>query len=366
MKITYLCEYGSINGAEKSLLAMLRLLPETEYQPLVVTPNVGPFAAELDRLGLPRLSWPDRFAELTLGEKRRHLERLLRDNPADLLHANSLSTGRLSGPVVQSLGITSVTHIRDIIRLNRTVIDDLNRHHRMFAVSNATRDFHVRQGLDATKCFTLYNGVNLREFHPKPLSGFLHRELRIPDSVRFLGCLGQIGLRKGQDVLLDAVEPILESFDLYLLVVGERFSGKEESVRFEKVLRDRISKPPFVGRVHLTGIRNDIANLLPEWTLLIHPARQEPLGRVLLESLSCGVTAIATDVGGTPEILPRKEQLVSPDEPDELRRRIVEFLGNDALRREIAVESRRIAEMKFDDGIAVESLRRHYDALAGK
>ncbi len=366
MKITYLCEYGSVNGAEKSLLAMLRLLPETDYQPRVVAPGTGPFAAELDRLGVPRLSWPDRFADSTLEEKRRHLERLLRDFPTDLVHANSLSMGRLGGPVVQSLGITSVAHIRDIIRLNRTVIDDLNRHHRLFAVSDATRGFHIAQGLDAVKCLTLYNGVNLREFCPKSPPGRLHRELQIPYSARLLGCIGQIGPRKGQDVLLDAVEPILEPLDLHLLVVGERFSGKEETIRFEKIIRNRISKPPFADRVHLLGIRNDTAELLPDLTLLVHPARQEPLGRVLLESLACGVTAIATDVGGTTEILPRKEQLVSPDEPEGLRQKIVDLLENDALRREIGLESRRIAEAKFDDAIAMESLRRHYDALIGK
>ena len=360
MRITYLCEYGSINGAEKSLLAMLRqlrLLPKAEFSPRAVAPPAGPFAAELDRLGIPHIPWPGDFAGLTLAAKRGCLEKILLAHPTDLVHANSVSMGRLSGPVLQALGIPGVSHLRDIIRLNRAAIDDLNQHKRLFAVSQATREFHVRQGIDPAKCVTLYNGVDLQKFRPKTPVKYLHHELGIPVQTRFLGCIGQIGMRKGQDVLLDAVTPILEPLDLHLVLVGERFSGKDEAVQFEKSLRRHAS-----SRVHFLGIRDDIPDLLPELALLVHPARQEPLGRVLLESLACGVPAIATDVGGTSEILPCRSQLVSPDEPEKLRQALGTALENDAWRHKIAVESRKTAELKFSDTGAVEQLMRQYRA----
>ena len=37
--------------------------------------------------------------------------------------------------------------------------------------------------------------------------------------------------------------------------------------------------------------------------MLIHPARQEPLGRVLLESAASGLPLVTTNVGGSAEIL---------------------------------------------------------------
>ena len=36
----------------------------------------------------------------------------------DLLHANSLSMARLVGPVARSLGVVSLGHLRDILRLS--------------------------------------------------------------------------------------------------------------------------------------------------------------------------------------------------------------------------------------------------------
>ncbi|MCL2305025.1 MAG: glycosyltransferase family 4 protein [Planctomycetaceae bacterium] len=358
MKITYLCEYGSINGAEKSLLAVLRLLPNAEFSFRIVAPPTGPFAAELNRLEIPHMDWPDDFSGLTLAEKRCHLEKILREHSTDLVHANSLSMGRLSGPVLKALKIPGFAHLRDIIRLSRAAIDDLNQHVRLFAVSQAVREFHVQQGIEPAKCVTLYNGVDLQEFRPKTPTQYLHRELGIPAEARLLGCIGQIGMRKGQDVLLDAVEPILEPLDLHLVLVGERFSGKDEAVRFENNLRSRAS-----SRVHFLGIRNDIPDLLPELVLLVHPARQEPLGRVLLESLACGVAVIATDVGGTSEILPCRSQLILPNDPGELRQKLITVLEDDAWRREISVESRKIAESRFSDTDAVERLIRQYRRL---
>ena len=46
--------------------------------------------------------------------------------------------------------------------------------------------------------------------------------------------------------------------------------------------------------------------------MLIHPAYQEPLGRVLLEAAALGTPVIATDVGGTPEIFGKSGAVLVP------------------------------------------------------
>ena len=67
----------------------------------------------------------------------------------------------------------------------------------------------------------------------------------------------------------------------------------------------------------------------------MHPARQEPLGRVLLEAAAAGVAVVATDVGGTREIFPPEAdaaRLVPPDDADALAAAMLELLGNRELR----------------------------------
>ena len=68
--------------------------------------------------------------------------------------------------------------------MSRQAIADLNCHSRLLAVSEATRQFHVAQGLAGEKTFVLYNGIDLEQFRPRPPTGYLHRQLGLPETCR--------------------------------------------------------------------------------------------------------------------------------------------------------------------------------------
>ncbi len=372
MHVTFLCEFGSLNGGEQSLLAVLPVLQSVGLRLTAIAPPQGPLGEAFRGLGVELIPWfdPERenFAAFSLAEKRERLAGLLAKHRCNLLHANSLSMGRLSGPVLAELGIPGISHIRDIVRLSRQAVCDLNRHARLLAVSEATRAYHLAQGVDADKCRTLYNGVDLAKFAPKPPNGFLHRELGIPPARPLLGTIGQIGPRKGQDVLLEALGPIVapsttESLEPHLLIIGSRFSEKEESLEFERRLKEKAAEPPFCGRVHFLGVRSDIPELLAELTLLVHPARQEPLGRVLLEASACGCPILASDVGGTAEILPNREMLFPPNDPGALREKLSAILQNTPLRKTWANASRKKAEHLFSVEQSAQKLIGVYSEL---
>ena len=110
-------------------------------------------------------------------------------------------------------------------------------------------------------------------------------------------------------------------------------------------------EPPLAGRVHFLGTRNDVPQLLPECALLVHAARQEPLGRVLLEAAACGLAVVATDVGGTREIFPTEADgavLVPADDPVAIADAVTALLGDDARRAALGRAGRRRAEAAFD------------------
>ena len=133
------------------------------------------------------------------------LAEIIRACRPDLLHANSLAMGRLSGPVAREIGVPSLSHLRDIVVLRRQAIADLNCHHRLLAVSEATRRFHVAQGLTAERTSVLYNGVDTGLFRPASPSGYLHDELGLPRDCPLIATIGQISLRKGLDAVLMAL-----------------------------------------------------------------------------------------------------------------------------------------------------------------
>ena len=85
--------------------------------------------------------------------------------------------------------------------------------------------------------------------------------------------------------------------------------------------------------------------------LLLHPARQEPLGRVILEAISSGLPVVTTLVGGSREILGCIESfdlMCAVDDAQAMAQRAISILQDGDLGRSIALEVRETAERRFN------------------
>jgi glycosyltransferase involved in cell wall biosynthesis len=368
-RLLILCEYPTMLGGERSMLATLGAVSAAGFDVHVAAPPGGPLAEALYQQHVSYVPW-----QTTSAAERKPLERLRTDVHAmlehvrpDLVHGNSLSTARIAGPVAQAFPTASVGHLRDIVKLSPQAVADLNAHRRLIAVSQATRDFHVVQGIDAPRCVVIRNGVDLKLFRPRPPTHYLHRELNLPNSARFVATIGQLGLRKGTDAALSAAWQVAHDLpDVHWLIVGERTSNKQESHDFAALLHEIANEPPVAGRVHFLGAREDVSDLLCECEILVHAARQEPLGRVLLEAAASGIAIVATDVGGTREIFPTEGDgaaLVQPNDSSALATEVGSILTNDQRRRGMAHAARRRAQAAFDIEFAAKLLIQLYQAV---
>ncbi|MCC7084063.1 MAG: glycosyltransferase family 4 protein [Pirellulales bacterium] len=369
-RLLIVCEYPTVLGGERSMLATLPATRQAGFDVIVAAPPDGPLAQKLNEHGVTHAHWQTASANTSrypLEYLREKLGGIIRTVGPALLHANSLSTSRIAGRVAREHRIPSIGHLRDIVKLTEQAVADLNQHTKLIAVSEATRDFHVAQGLDAVKCVVLYNGVDLTEFRPRSPTGYLHHELALPANDRFIAVIGQLGLRKGAEIAIDAALQVAELLPrLHWLIVGERTSNKLESHEFVARLHEIANRPILASRVHFLGSRCDIPQLLNECRMLVHPARQEPLGRVLLEAAASGLVVIATNVGGTPEIFPRTSNsaaLVPPNDSSAIAQTVAKLDSNDCLRHSLAANARRRAEEAFDIRDAAQRLISIYQSL---
>lgn len=355
-----LFEYATLNGGEQSMLAALgQLSGDPDFRFTAFAPTTGPLAAKLHAAAIPHAPFSVRDEhgrKRPVGALLEQLNVAVRgcDPPLDLLHANSLSMARLVGQLPRS-DIHRTGHLRDIIRLSKKVIADLNANDRLVAVSSATRDFHVAQGLNRQHCDVLFNGVDTNRFCPQPAR---HSEdLPVPADAAVILNVGQICLRKGQ---LDLARVVAawphDQAPVHLVLVGERHSTKQESVDYEREIGAVFERAGRSDRLHRLGYREDVPRWMQAADLLVHTARQEPLGRVLLEAAACGLPIVATDVGGTAEILTDHQTawLVPADSPVDLQAAISEALRNPAMAAARAMAARqRICELFDVRGAAV-------------
>lgn len=367
-------EYGVLNGGERSLLSVLRRLRD-EWEFAALVPGGTEFDSSLQQVGVETIPWSTHGADgqrKSQSEIRQELTQTIQRHSASLVHCNSLSTSRLVGPVAADLKLPSVGHLRDILKLSRKAVSDIDMIDRKLAVSEATRNFHIQQGLDPKSTWVQYNGIDTAIFRPQEQPDTLEdaarqrlaSELGIAGDQPTLLFVGQIGMRKGVDVLLEVHARL--SRPCNLLIVGQRNSQKDEAIEYERQLHERSRENP---NVHWLGRRDDVADLMRLSDLLVHPARQEPLGRVLLEALASGLPVVATNVGGTAEIIPGSlhDLLVPQDDVVAMVVAAERVLSDANLRKQILLKFISRAMDQFSTEQAACGLSDHYrQAIANK
>src|SRR5207253_4411935 len=121
-------------------------------------------------------------------------------------------------------------------------------------------------------------------------------------------------------------------------------------------------------RFQLAGFRSDVAQFLPHLDLMVLPSYTEGLPVVLLEAFAAGVPAVATAVGGTPEVIEEGKSgyLVPPGDPPALARRILDVLRQDATRLAMGWRGQRRVRKHFtfaDQSIQYQHL---FESLVGR
>ncbi len=372
-KLLVVFEFDTLNGGENSILAVVPLLIEAGWSVTALWPGPTPSATDagsnnradkintlagaLDLAGAEKIVLPTHDPSGARKSQERYrddLAKILMCTTPDLVLCNSLSTSRLCGPVTKRLMIPSAGYLRDIIKLSRKAVSDVNELDRIFAVSQATMNFHAAQGMDAGKIRVIYNGVDLEQFHPRNRTSptALKKGLSIPETSPVVLFVGQIGMRKGIDVLVEAFGQVLPtSPDAHLVIIGQRHSQKQEARAYESSVAHASQQPPLAGRVHWLGRQTNVADWMAASRVLLHPARQEPLGRVILEAAASGLPIVTTLVGGSPEILGCNDSfdlLCNKDDAAALAMRTGQLLIDGQLWQSVSRELRNLAVRRFD------------------
>ena len=360
MKALLISEYGALNGGEFSFLAALPTLQKAGFAFTAALPASSDFAALLKKHNVEVVEFSFLGEDGTRkpqDEIRRQLASLIENIKPEIVHANSLAASRILGPVTEKLETIGLGYLRDIIKLSGKAIEDVGALDHIVAVSQATADFHIERGLPNAKVSVIHNGVDLNRFRPP--------DRRVDSDRPVCLCIGQIGMRKGLELSLGMLRRVFERIpEAELWIVGQRHSQKTEAIEYEATLH-QIAEERFPrGSVKWLGRRTDVPQVMQRASLLVHAAKQEPLGRVLLEATASGLPMVTTNVGGTPEILQGMEEFMfSPHQFDDAAPVSVELLSNRQLHTETSVKLRAIAEQKFSSERAGSELAKRYCKL---
>jgi glycosyltransferase involved in cell wall biosynthesis len=119
-------------------------------------------------------------------------------------------------------------------------------------------------------------------------------------------------------------------------------------------------------RVVLLGARRDVAEIVAASDLFILPSLNEGLSQSLLEAMTLGTPVVATDVGGTSDVVEsgRTGWRVPPAQPAALADAIQQALGNAGVATACADAAQKQVAQKFNLGLHVTRLQALYADVA--
>jgi glycosyltransferase involved in cell wall biosynthesis len=207
----------------------------------------------------------------------------------------------------------------------------------VIANSEALRNSAFRNSPDQT-FLVIHNGVNTQKFAPLIERGTHCQPLRLIST-------GRLSEIKGYHFLIEALEGLPEC---ELTLVGD---GSWREV-LRSLAREKGVRVHFLGNLP----QDRIAQLLPRAHLYVLSSFNEGMSNSLLEAMACGLPVVATDVGGTKELILENGIVVKKGSAGELRNAIAYYLSHPEILTQQGKSSREIA-MRFSwDNVAEQFL----------
>jgi glycosyltransferase involved in cell wall biosynthesis len=198
--------------------------------------------------------------------------------------------------------------------------------HRVIAVSAHVRKQLLDAGARPAAVAAIHSPVALPQVRP---GVSVRRELGLSGGALVVGCVAVMRAEKGHADLIEAFHRISSRFpQAHLVLVGDGMPV------FERLQAQAVALG-LAPRVHFTGRRHDIGDVMTAFDVFALPTQREALGTVFVEAAAMGLPVIGTDVGGVPETMRAGVTglLVPPKDPDALAAALESLLADPALRR---------------------------------
>lgn len=210
----------------------------------------------------------------------------------------------------------------------------------------------------------IYNGIDIKQFKPSHETYNIKHATALAGS-RYSGktgdtehiayniehearnrnfkiiCISRLTRRKGINYLIEAMEKLVQKHpDLSLQIVGE---GDAKAELEEQSQRANLgSKVEFKGRIP----HEKLPEIYNSADVFVLPSLNEGMSNTMLEALSSGLPMIATDTGGSKELVRDGENgfIVKMKDPADIALKIEKLITNPELARSMGEKSRELAE----------------------
>ncbi len=251
--------------------------------------------------------------------------RILRQGKFDVLNTHSRQDTIIAAPAGRLAATPLIVRTRHLSSKVNSLLTYSWLPHCVTTVSDYVRKHLIDRGVHPGRVETIYSPLVLPD---RVEHSSLREELGLNSTDTIVGCVAVMRPNKGHHDLIDAMLPLMKTRDhLHLVIVG---AG---SPTFEQV-QAYVEQSGMQSRIHMLGIRRDIANLMSGFDVFALATKEEASGTVFLEAATCAVPIVSNAVGGVPEVVARDQNclLVQPGDIEGFRNALARLIDDPALR----------------------------------
>ncbi|NOH98656.1 glycosyltransferase family 4 protein [Vibrio sp. 99-70-13A1] len=341
--------YGDnwIRGSEVCLINLIDSLNKERYTPFLWTNCPAllhhyeghNITSELSAFPLIGGWQSPRFDTVSWCHLVKHAIHYIKTYGIDVIHVNSGAPCQWMCLAARICQVPLVTQLHSHYQLRDRFTLGLHMSPHIVCVSDAISKELLSDGYPKNKLSVIPNGVSMNFKRYVNVRQTLH----IPDNAFVFATVGSLIIRKGVDLIIQALKHISPAGNIHLVVIGE---GEER-----KNLETLVSKLGLSDNVHFVGEQSNVSNwLVGGVDAFVSGAREEAFGLVLAEAGLAKLPVVAPQVGGIPEFIKHEITglLYSPKNPIiDMASCMLALISNVSLRSRLAENLYQLASTRL-------------------
>jgi glycosyltransferase involved in cell wall biosynthesis len=301
--IAYLCSSASWGGLEMNQLRNATWMQDAGYQICMIGRENSPLHDVCLAQGLPWIGIPKhrKYYDFSKGRKlgkiltQKGITHLIVRDTKDLslaVIAKRHAGVHLSYFMEMQLGV-SKKHLLHTIRFGYIDLWSCPLNWLKDQVLTMTR-------MNPQKVVVIPSGINLAELQKELSRTEARSHLKLPEKGTMIGLIGRFDRHKGQVLLLEALLQLSRK-DVSVCFLGEPTRNERQDYFLQ--MTQFIKENELQNRVFIRPFRKDIATFYKAIDIFVLGSTSETFGMVTVEAMACGTPVIASNSGGSPEIL---------------------------------------------------------------
>ena len=349
-----------IGGAQENTMLAAALLDKRRFHVEVISgPQTGPEGSLIDEVRqrhIPLTILPDLRREISPIHDLKallKLTRLARQGRYDIIHTHSSKAGILGRLAAWMAGVPIIVHtvhgwghhptsawgqhplVRRFYILLEQIIQRITD--KLIVVSPRNTEKGLADGIATPdKYITIRSGIELDRFRqPARPREAVRAELGIPLDSAVVGTVTRLSFQKAPlDFVAAVAQVAAQRPDVHFVIVGDG------PLRAD--VEARVAALELTERIHLTGLRRDVPDLMHSFDVFALSSLWEGLPRVLPQAMAAGLPIVATAVDGNAEAVTDgvNGRLVPPGDPTLLAQAVIEMLRDPEMMAQMGAAGR--------------------------